>query len=213
MNIYCSCCLRAENAGYHNPDDEVILHSRPRDLDDKGRYYSNPIVCGECREGTLKIHIEKELVDCARGGIISGRASPIIDNFSAQEYLLYGQYNVIDSARFAVRESWIINQTVYTFLESILVDLQRCENQIKREFIFERHWESPELKAKRIELIQKLFDESIHNLGEFIPRIVQDVNAQYAEWAEEDDIEFENDDDLQLVDIRQFVRTLSVFYT
>jgi hypothetical protein len=209
MNKYCSCCLREENPGFHNPEDEVILQARPRDLDDKGRYYSNPIVCGECREGTLRIHIEKELVDCARGGPLAGRAFSIVDTLSAQEYLQYGQYNVIDSARFAVRESWLIHQTVYSSLGSILFDLQRCENQIKRDFIFDRQWETPELKTRRIHLVQKLFDEPIQNLGEFVPRIIQDVNDQYAEWAEEDDIEFEDDDDLQLSDIRQFVRALS----
>jgi hypothetical protein len=212
MAKYCSCCLRAENPGFNNPDDAVILQARPRDLDDKGRYYSNPIVCGECREGTLRIHIEKELVDCARGGPLAGRAFSIVDTLSAQEYLSpYGQYNVIDSARFAIRESWMMNQTVYSSLEPILIELQRCENQIKREYIFENGWESPQMRTKRMELIQRLFDEPIQNLGDFAPRIIKEIDDLYPEWAEEDDdVEFEDDDDLQLGDLRQFVRSLSI---
>jgi hypothetical protein len=213
MAKYCSCCLREENPGFHNPDYEVVLQSRPRDLDDKGRYYRNPIVCGECREGTLRIHIEKELVNCARGGPLAGRAFSIVDTLSAQEYLSpYAQYNVIDSARFAIRESWMINQTVYSSLEPILIELQRCENQIKREFIFENGWESQQMRAKRTELVQRLFDEPIQNLAEFAPRIIKEINDQYPEWAEEDDVEFEDDEDLQLGDLRQFVRTLSVSF-
>jgi hypothetical protein len=213
MAKYCSCCLRAENPAFNNPDDAVILQARPRDLDDKGRYYRNPIVCGECREGTLRIHIEKELVNCARGGPLAGRAFSIVDTLSAQEYLSpYAQYNVIDSARFAIRESWMINQTVYSSLEPILIELQRCENQIKREFIFENGWESQQMRAKRTELVQRLFDEPIQNLAEFAPRIIKEINDQYPEWAEEDDVEFEDDEDLQLGDLRQFVRTLSVSF-
>jgi len=211
MNKYCSCCLREENLDPNNPDHEVILQVRPRDLDDKGRFYSHPIVCSECREATLKIHIEKELVDCARGGPPSGRAISIIETLSAQEYLSpYAQYHVIDAARFAVRESWMMNQTVYTSLEPILVDLQRCENQIKRDFIYRRRWDSPQLRATRINLVQRLFDEPIHNLDEFVPRIAQDIDDQYAEWADEDEVEFEDDEDRQMLDVRQFVRVLPI---
>jgi hypothetical protein len=107
----------------------------------------------------------------------------------------------------------MINQTVYSSLEPILIELQRCENQIKREFIFENGWESQQMRTKRTELVQRLFDEPIQNLAEFAHRIIKEINDQYPEWAEEDDVEFEDDEDLQLGDLRQFVRTLYVSFT
>lgn len=62
------------------------------------------------------------------------------------------------------------------------------------------------MRMKRLGLLQVLFDEPLHNIADFVPRIIQDIEDQYSEWSEEDEVDFEEDEDIRLSDVRHFVR-------
>ena len=202
---YCSCCLREENPGSFT-EEQVILQVRLQDVDEKGRYFSNPIVCNECRHAILVLHIVKEMIVCARGGRPCDQITPVLHTVQAIEYMSFGQYNAIETARMAVREAWLNHHTDLRPLQPLLIELQRCENEIKRHYVLEQRYETEEMRLKRLRLVQMLFDESSQIIPDIMKGIFQEMTELYEDWNEDDDLEFEDDSDLQLCDIRQFVR-------
>jgi hypothetical protein len=209
--LYCSCCLKEASQGDNNNAGRVILSNRRGDMDDTGRYYNNPIVCNGCREGALMAHIEKELKKCARGGPIVDAGHMFMLTLTVEDYFHMGQLNVMETARLAVREQWLINQTCYANLENFMVQLQSAENTLKRRFIFRRRVESDEIRFQRILLLERLFDDITRNIPETIGRIINDIEDMYTEWSEDDELLFEDeadeddDDNLQMCDLRPFV--------
>jgi hypothetical protein len=208
-NKFCGSCLRLDgmHVTNHNGYRVVVAHC-VSDIDKDGHLYRHPLVCNDCREVSLSAHAEKELERCARGGPITGSVYDIIETPYGHDFFNTAAYNARETAKLAVRDAWINNQTEYESFKETIMELQQEENALKLQFLLFGKRESLKACQTRIRLIEKLFDEPVANVRGYVQRAFQDVADRYDDW-EEDEEEGENDDVEEVVenlgDVRAFV--------
>lgn len=159
------------------------------------------------------MHIENELKICARGLTPTGNPHNVHHTPHAQDFFQIGPYDAYETARLAVRDAWIINQTEFESSEKTILDLQRQENDIKTEFIFSGGEREPKaVSRQRVSLLEQLYDEPAYAITEQVDRVFRDVSERYEDWLEEaEDYDGDEEDDVAvLADVRPFVSTFYI---
>lgn len=152
-----------------------------------------PIICRDCRIGTVAFYIKKELEICARGGPVRSSSATICEYHDyAQDIMSTDFSTVVDIARHAVSASWVTQQTDYDSLDNLTSDLQHLEDRIRLDYIRHEKLETKNMRAARRQRLCLLYDEPYDRMKGKFNEILNYVNTCYDDWLEDE--EFSEED-------------------
>lgn len=131
---FCTHCLRI--AGEH-PAPHIALalnFADPEDRDETGRKRGKGtafLICRFCRERAFELPLQRELIECARGGIFAGRAAPFTAVASAIEYINFSRGTAEAAARRALEEVFMHHNTRWGELLGSMLHFQRVVRMLR----------------------------------------------------------------------------------
>lgn len=131
LQRFCAHCLRL--AGDPQAPHLNLAFCDAEDRDELGRKRGKTmfLICRFCRERAFELPLQRELLECARGGVFAGRAAPFAAVTSAQEYIQLARGTAEQAARKALEEMFLHLNTRWGELLNHMIHFQRVVRSLR----------------------------------------------------------------------------------